>query len=487
MCTNRRTIINSLGKSLVVNCGKCPACLQEKAVARTNRIRNNHAPGVTSLFVTLTYRNCCCPYFDKDELDIAPISTTIMYDSFGQPYQESYKTVNVYRDVSVRRVRRSSNYDQGFKDFRNREILTHAVLPFPACDETHFQFLQNSHSHHVGVSYLPDIQNYFKNLNQYVKRHFPDGINFSYYYCSEYGPTTCRPHFHFLLFVSDGDLSMWKKAISEAWPYDNHRLTRSNVEIAVNASSYVSSYVNCSSSVPKVLADHSEFKPKHNYSQGFGLALQHLSLVEVFKAYQRGDLKCNVSRIRNGSLVVDSVLLPKYVLSRYFPKIKGYCRLSVNELRELCYYPEKLSAYCSRLSYSLEDLHTNKVRLLNAKLRFLSFGLSEFDFADAYSGIWSLRYSLVLRDFYEDKSNIANYFTAYDNIIDYYRGSVISPTLDDLMFFLPPDFHYEVDYNKFPDIVYHTAVMHSAFDSYSKDRKIRNRFYSTHTNLKNRV
>ena len=87
MCINSRYIWNPYSRSSVlVKCGKCDACLQEKAQQRTRRIRNNIRQGEIVLFVTLTYANDYIPYITK---------TDLLSDS---PF------INVYRDNDIRMV-----------------------------------------------------------------------------------------------------------------------------------------------------------------------------------------------------------------------------------------------------------------------------------------------------------------------------------------------------------------------------------------------
>ena len=55
MCLNARYIFNPYSRrKVLVNCGKCKACLQEKACARSNRIRNNIYDGEIALYVKVT-------------------------------------------------------------------------------------------------------------------------------------------------------------------------------------------------------------------------------------------------------------------------------------------------------------------------------------------------------------------------------------------------------------------------------------------------
>lgn len=67
MCVQQSWIRNKYnGHHYFVKCGHCPACLQEKAIRRANRIRKQQnkegLPKYDCLFVTLTYRNEFIPY-----------------------------------------------------------------------------------------------------------------------------------------------------------------------------------------------------------------------------------------------------------------------------------------------------------------------------------------------------------------------------------------------------------------------------------------
>ena len=72
MCKHSKVILNRYTKKWVrVDCGKCPTCMQKKAMCRATRIRNNMQAGEIVLFVTLTYDELHLPrliradYFDK--------------------------------------------------------------------------------------------------------------------------------------------------------------------------------------------------------------------------------------------------------------------------------------------------------------------------------------------------------------------------------------------------------------------------------------
>ena len=66
MCEHSKYVHNKyIHKSILVSCGKCSACLQQKANARAQRIRN-HNDGRLCLFLTLTYDNRFVDIFIMD-------------------------------------------------------------------------------------------------------------------------------------------------------------------------------------------------------------------------------------------------------------------------------------------------------------------------------------------------------------------------------------------------------------------------------------
>ena len=53
MCVNKRYVLNPyIHKRILVDCGKCEACQQERAIMRTNRIRNEYDSNYIMLFGT---------------------------------------------------------------------------------------------------------------------------------------------------------------------------------------------------------------------------------------------------------------------------------------------------------------------------------------------------------------------------------------------------------------------------------------------------
>ena len=475
MCQNKRYITTRQGKRLLVNCGHCPACLQEKAISRTNRIRANDPKdgSIMTLFVTLTYRNSACPYIDKRELECSsPHSFLVGCDEEGRDKYEWFKTISVYRNIKARR-----DYKCGFK--YGKQILADVSIPYPDDAIYNLPTMVNDKHDRISVCYYPDVQLFFKRLRQILKRNYNYEKRFSYYACSEYGSVTKRSHFHLLLFVPRGSFEMWQSAIAAAWPFDGYGLTKRNIEIARNAASYVSSYVNCITTIPSLFQKNAFFRPKHSYSKGFGQALSYLQLPQIIEAYQRGDLHVNITRIRNNTLVVDSVLLPKYIICREFPKFKGFSRLTFDEIIGILRAPQSLNRYVEVLGYDRQQLKDIKTRLTNLKQRALSKGVDLFDWYNTYAGIYTLRASQVLRDWYSELETPDDYFLNYDNIADYYDGFVHSPTLDNLLPSLSASFEPISDPNMLPYNCARSRQLEYWFNKYDKARKVNNNIYSS--------
>ena len=188
MCIYQRYIRNPYnGKYFFAKCGKCPACLQEKASKRTSRIRNHYRSGQTALFITLTYANIFVPYVRRSDL---------MRFDFNVP---------VYRDASTRKNRIGKQYKFIKTIKRQTKVIANIdyenSINFPTADNKVREVMRLPHIKHgpkdkIGVILYSDLQRFYKRLRVILQRKYQIFDSFSYFGCSEYGPSTCRPHFH---------------------------------------------------------------------------------------------------------------------------------------------------------------------------------------------------------------------------------------------------------------------------------------------------
>lgn len=346
MCTNKVRFYNRWSHSWQYSdCGHCPSCQQQKAFKRVKRIKNASWNGYVPLFVTLTYANISVPYLDKSD-----------YLKYSDDVNLS--SLYIRRDVDFRRIRISGDYEMSYVPF-----LKVKPIEVVDCFENHIYIDKKTvrdlpdlkgKKGCVGVLYYKDLQNFEKRLRINLQRRYGLSTPIYSFKCSEYGPTTTRPHFHLLIYVPIAHLEECKCAIAEAWPYDYKDCIHRNIELARNAASYVSAYVNRNSDFPK-LFETNTFKPKHSFSKGFGTQNLQFTLEHIVEGIGRGSLRYSTTRARDGFREVADVLLPKYFLNRYFFKFRGYSRLSRCAVLELLRNP----AILYRKSY--EDVIKNQL------------------------------------------------------------------------------------------------------------------------------
>ena len=374
MCTNQREIINKYtGHKLYVKCGHCPACLQEKASYRVQRIKANDSPDTEPLMVTLTYARHDCPYVKRDEA---------YKFSRGE-----LKTLSVYRDTFYRKVRFNSSYDIKYK----KVVGEHKLADIDLIDSCSFKNNRDlSHTFNkIGVCYYPDVQHFMSRLRINLNRKYGFTQPFKAYCTSEYGSRSLRPHFHLLLWIPKGTFETFRSAIVESWAFSDLSRFERSIEKAFRASSYVASYVNCNADFPDFLARY--FKPKHSYSKDFGCNLDIYKIGSILSRISRGSLSYTSQKDINGVPTIVELPLPQYVIHRYFPKFKGYNRLT----------PAALSDYMYRL---VELGNEKNYNIFFAKLNHLN--RDSFPVYFAAEDIWKIRTRLV--NAYEKFKKLAN-------------------------------------------------------------------------------
>lgn len=449
MCINKSWITNPYThQRILVDCGKCPACLQAKANKRASKIRNHMRSKYTVFFVTLTYSNDCCPYIDINDL----YRFRDKFDYHGCP-------VDVWRDSEVK----SSRCIDGryvYNKVSTKVHLTtyHNILP-PSLSVFNSLMPRTVYRDHevyglcddkTPVIYYPDLQNFIKRLRINLCRFYNYDHKISFYAVSEYGSKNLRPHFHVLIFCPCASFDIIKSAVIKSWPFCDLFRWQSKYrqfEVAVNPSSYVSQYFNKSATLP-AFYQQKDFRPSHSHSRSFGFGSDVFSLSNLLQSVERGSVQYDLSvNTPSGGSVSVSVFYPKYVISAYFRKIKGYCRLNSGALYDISLKPSRLALYARYLGYRGDDLRNNIRILYRLQSRFLNNNFSIYDFAFYYSRFWSV-YSLSLYKSSVIKvTDLRLFFESYDNIIDYFTGDVLSQSLDDLMDYVP--FNPKTDPNFF--------------------------------------
>lgn len=502
MCINKRWVENRYThRRILVKCGHCPACLQEKATRMSFRLKQTTAK--TVYFLTLTYKNEYLPYIRRSDLD----------------FSSNLGIVPVYRDGEVKKFR--SKDRRGTRYIRSSFIST----PGRVIDHCRFnirsdfnldQFVRGIKSlkhpvRHpvkdaVSVLYYKDFQDFVKRFKINVQRKLnKDCTNETnkFFICSEYGEHTHRGHAHVLLFSENLSLSDVKRTLVASWPYADFSKLRKYCEIAVDASGYVASYVNCADSISSLLA-YSPFRPKHSFSQGIGMDDPQFSPGQILEVVRSGSLRYCVKRTRDGVTCIESVPIPQYVLNRYFPYIKGLTCLSTVEINNLFASPKRFAAYCRKyLRYEdgvrirtltwlgadflstadssgvsknlfVNQTRDNLQRFKHCMNRFCDIpGYTPDDYIRDYITYFRTVGREKFKYFYNDimKKQKVPQLQCYDNIIELLDGSVQNESLFQC---IDTDTQIITDPNQFEKNILDDLKNRMWFDSYSKYRHVTN-------------
>lgn len=440
MCTNFKLVRNKYtSQSFYVPCGHCPACQQQKANARKNRIRRHRPFGYKCYFVTLTYHNFCVPYV-KD-VDCTP---------------DGLRQVKVYRDCVV--TRRTSD---GTPEYIFDTVVLDNVNFYNAQTDINLAqipFLKGAHGKR-GVIFYSDLQGFFARLRLNLSRKYKLLDKISYFACAEYGPTTFRPHFHLLLYVPASYSDVIYSAIHEAWPFVYHHASGIDIQEAIDPAKYVASYVNRGVDFPKVLSDF--WPPKCSYSKHFGFDLDSFRLSEILRRTHARSLTFSQQVYQGNEPRLINIPYPKYVINRFFPYFEGCSRLTSASLRFVLTCPSEFARYRYSLGFDDDVVHKVIVRLEHSFERFCSeLGLdsslygSRLQYADAYIAVSREVIHQRFRIFYDDSSELTTY-ERYDNIAVLTRHPSFSPSLlsfidgMDLSYLHPNNFPHNLDVTRF--------------------------------------
>ena len=477
MCVNQYLTHNIYThRDLYVKCGKCPACLQEKAAHRLSRIKNTMSDDLECAMLSLTYNRFSAPYIDRQEA----------YDfSKGR-----ITHLNVYRDTSYRRVRYDASYDTHFKCQSKKHIID-TIDYIGNCDFSRCRDLAKQPGK-IGVAFYPDLQKFMARLRLNLVRDYKYEAPFKVYCCSEYGTKSLRPHFHLLFFIRKGDFEIFRNAVVKSWPFSNLSLWPRAFEKCFRGSSYVASYVNCGSRFPTFLKTY--FKPKHSYSKGFGVGNALFNLSSILSHFDRGLMSFGMQTNKNGFPTIVDVPFPAYVVHRYFPKFKGYSRIHPSSL---CQVMSGISNFdydtiqsvithdvrlfdSPPLYYSKEEFNKISVCLNNAYKRFIDNCPDRYkyytflDYALLHAKIWRLHSSTVLRLHLQNDDLFI--YEKYDNLEMVKYRYDIDGTLPPG--FLPSDLN-EINPNKYPHNVLRTQLFEQSYHDNIKHRSVTNAILMT--------
>lgn len=302
-CLSPITIKQSFGRSVTVGCGQCAACHNLKGSKLFQLLEEESRRHKYTEFITLTYRDADIPLASF---------TDMLGDNKRYVFCETDRLKKYYQSdvISVEPINDYVNFDYDFYATRFKlpdEYIRQQFIPYAD---------------------LHDVQNFLKRYRKRITLHIDkyeaEPTKIRYYYVSEYGPQSFRPHFHLLVFHDSEKLRKLSGTfVSESWKFG-----RIDAQLATGkATSYVSKYVLGSSNVSK-LHNMSCFKPRQRHSRYFGETVVPQDIQE--KPYDKGfkQITRQVFRATDGLFVAP----PSSYIARHYPKCPRYSLFDARQL-----------------------------------------------------------------------------------------------------------------------------------------------------------
>ena len=305
-------------KDIIVPCGKCDGCLLHKANEWSMRCGMEIEASPATIFGTLTYNNKYLPklYPWRD------FTESVKYDFLWLSDHPDNVRFN-----SVQDVRREDNI-----------VIRY---PYPRIDISKWD---NERYPSIAYASKRDIQLWLKLLRKDLfdygfyptKRTEKFGV-FRYFVISEIGPTTLRPHFHFLLFAQSIEIASYllECSLYKNWQMCDEDRFRDYAHLCDSgARGYVTQYLTSTSDLPRVYQKVKELRSFRLASKSPGIGFVEQDKEKIFRDVERGVIKYSrsVPRLNSSSVLV----YPSGYTSSLFPKCYRFNKVS-DSRREFVY------------------------------------------------------------------------------------------------------------------------------------------------------
>lgn len=289
-CEHPKWIRTKSGEKMLVSCGKCKSCLVDKQRSKALPCSKQEELSKYCMFVTLTYSDDNIPRvfprlsYSADRRQIIEyysIDDGLLIDSVQYPH-------SLFRQILVKQDRNSCKTSKSLQDY-------------------------------LFVADYRDVQKFIKRFRKNMSNiNGLENERFKYYAVSEYGPISFRPHFHLLMFF-DSELlfARFASLVHKSWSLGlvDFSLSRGG------CSSYVASYVNSITDLPKIFRDTC-FKCKSSHSSLFGFEVDSESFKEIYKYEPEKIARIVRNKAKDGTVTSSA---PWRSYQNYlFPKCVGY-------------------------------------------------------------------------------------------------------------------------------------------------------------------
>lgn len=290
---------------LYVDCGHCPACLHKKSVELTNRVASEVKQHLYSIFFTLTYDNENLPimvfdgslFVGNHPVDYNTANHEYIYPTLSDVDEDIYQYQPVNKDIDGFAYSCKKDVQDWLKRLRINLMRSKDCVFFHGKKK---------------LLYNKQLLNLPKNEKK-----------IRYFICSEYGPTTFRPHYHGILFTDNVHVARFlERNISSLWSQCSP--SRVDVQyVSGSAPQYVAKYCNSFTHLPKIL--------QTKFTRPFCLASKN-PVIGSYKSNREeiADVLINgtVEHLKqiNNQQTAEFTYVPvsHSLLSRYFPTPQGF-------------------------------------------------------------------------------------------------------------------------------------------------------------------
>lgn len=272
-----------MNDSLVVPCGKCINCLKNKQSSMVVRIKREAEKRGSLSFVTLTY--------DDDHLPLMRSLWSVDRDTGEYILESPGEIISSGRMPDLLRLGQI------------KEMIPSDRPRYLDIDIPGFDGVDGNKRYFVRITpsvCREDVRLWLKRARVAYKRAFDKVLDISYCLVSEYGPRTCRPHYHLAIMGIDDQslrwlVSLWKYGFTKCDRID--RVQANNPDPWSSVSFYIGKYMSKGKfECPSVL-DGSAQKPRVCQSLGLGVgdfeALKpYVCAFDIYGAYDLDTLFC---------------------------------------------------------------------------------------------------------------------------------------------------------------------------------------------------
>ena len=380
-CFNPQRVFNpALGEYLFVDCRKCDACLHKKSVELTNRVTQECKQHKYSLFVTLTYDNEHLPLFKHLCDDYFVSNKPFSYDGHNYVYPSfAFKNLldkdgNSYEcdpyelqptNLDVCGFAYASKYDLQLFLKRLRIRLSRSQEQNP--------FYKGNNKKKLWINKtIKDLPDYEKKIR--------------YFFASEYGPTTLRPHYHGIIWCDNELVARWlERNISTCWAMCD--TARVDVQyVSSSAPQYVAKYCNSFNRLPKIL--QTEFtRPFYLASKNPVIGSFKGDVLQLGDALINGTIEQLEQRVndKQGTTEYAYVPISKQTFARYFPTYQGFgLPLDYGEFSLLEKYRKGNFKRCYKIDENLKAVFSAALSMPHEHSKFAYVYNDDFCYQDKH-------------------------------------------------------------------------------------------------------